>query len=191
MKKLKILIVEDEIVIAEDLKEVLESLNYQVVGIAIKYSEVFPLIEETEPNLILLDIILGGKKDGVDVAEKLNIEYKIPFVFMTSHADKATVDRAKKVTPLAYLVKPFNKEDIYTTIEMATARMENNPLELVKTKLSEREFEVYQQLLLGLTDPEIGEKLFVSTNTVKTHIKSIYTKLKVRNRAEAASMVSK
>ncbi len=119
MSKIKILVVEDEIVIADNICAILEDLGYEVLEPAIHYDEALETIKEELPDLAILDIQLGGRKDGIDLAWKIKEEYEFPFIFLTSNADAATVERAKKVAPPAYLVKPFNRDDLYTSIEMA------------------------------------------------------------------------
>ena len=116
---IKILIVEDEMIIAEHLTMLLESMDYVVVGSAINYNEAIGLLETESPDLVLLDISLGGKKDGVNVAETINERFKLPIIFTTSHSDEATIERAKKVNPANYLLKPFQKEQLFTAIELA------------------------------------------------------------------------
>lgn len=119
MSKVKILIVEDEIIIADNLCDILEDLGYEVLEPAISYTEALERLEEEQPDLALLDIQLAGNRDGIDLAWKIRDDYNIPFIFLTSNADPATVNRAKKVNPPAYLLKPFNKNDLYTSIEIA------------------------------------------------------------------------
>ena len=121
MAAIKILIVEDEFIIAEDLKLQLKKLNYDVSGIAGTYEQAMQLIEEQIPDLLLVDIRLYGDKDGIDLAATVRNQYDIPLIFLTSHADKNTVERAKKVHPDGYLIKPFEREDLYTSIEIAIA----------------------------------------------------------------------
>lgn len=119
MNKVKIVVVEDEIIIADNICEILEDIGYAVFEPAISYAEAIESIEENKPDLLLVDIQLSGKKDGIDLARKINEQYNIPFIFLTSNADKSTIERAKKVEPAAYLVKPFIKEDLYSSIEIA------------------------------------------------------------------------
>lgn len=119
MSTLKILVVEDEIIIADDICDTLEELGYEVLEPAISYTEALERLEEEQPDFALLDIQLAGRRDGIDLAWKIVDEYKIPFIFLTSNADAATLERAKKVNPSAYLLKPFNKNDLYTSIEIA------------------------------------------------------------------------
>lgn len=119
MGKVKILVVEDEIVIADNICNILEKLGYEVLEPVINYSEAIEMLESEKPDLALLDIQLAGSKDGIDLAWKIKEDYNIPFIFLTSNADPRTVGRAKELAPPAYLVKPFNRDDLYTSIEMA------------------------------------------------------------------------
>lgn len=118
-KKLKIGIVEDEMIIANTLAEMLMEVGYDVTELAGRYSEAITMIEKEKPDLILLDINLLGPKSGIDVAETVRKEYNIPFIFLTANLDADTVARAKVVKPSAYLIKPVTKEQLYTAIEIA------------------------------------------------------------------------
>lgn len=119
MDKIKILVVEDEIVIADNICDTLSELGYEVFEPAINYTEAVAALEEEHPDIAMLDIELAGSKDGIDLAWKIKEDYDIPFIFLTSNADPRTVERAKKLTPPAYLVKPFSRDDLYTSIELA------------------------------------------------------------------------
>lgn len=116
---IKILIVEDELLIAEDIRVHLESLGYEVIGIATNYTEAQDIAHSQNPDIALVDIIIDGDKDGIQTAGYLKKELEIPIIFLTSHSDKQTVERAKLVNPDGYLVKPFNANDLFTTIEIA------------------------------------------------------------------------
>lgn len=113
------MVVEDEIVIADNICGILDDLGYEALEPAINYTEALAILEEERPDIAMLDIELAGSKDGIDLAWKIKEDYDIPFIFLTSNADPRTVDRAKRLSPPAYLVKPFNKDDLYTSIEMA------------------------------------------------------------------------
>ncbi|MBS1533711.1 MAG: response regulator [Bacteroidetes bacterium] len=119
----KILIVEDELIIAEDMRTMLAKMSYDVLGVAMDYHEAIGLLKTTQPDLILLDVNLNGTKDGVDLAHEINQTFKIPFIYTTSYADGATIERAKATHPINYLVKPFKQEQLFTTIEMALHRL--------------------------------------------------------------------
>ena len=119
MAKIRVGIVEDELIIGESIADELRDMGYEPIGPAINYTEGLALIENEKPDIILLDIVLSGKKDGIDLAWEIKSNYNIPYIFLTSHADKITVERAKKVDPPAYLVKPFNADELYSAIEIA------------------------------------------------------------------------
>jgi DNA-binding LytR/AlgR family response regulator len=119
MNRVKIAVVEDEIIIADNLCESLQALGYNVLEPAISFTEGKELIDTELPDIAILDIHLSGRKDGVDLALYIKETHDIPFIFLTAHADKATVERAKIVNPPAYLIKPFTKEELYSAIEVA------------------------------------------------------------------------
>lgn len=119
MDKVKILVVEDEMIIADNICDALEELGYQALEPAISYTEAIGRIEEEKPDIAILDIQLSGKKTGIDIAKKIRESYHFPFIFLTSNADSLTLNLAKEVMPPAYLIKPFSKEELYTSIEIA------------------------------------------------------------------------
>lgn len=119
MSKVKVLIVEDEAIIAENISDTLEELGYEVLEPANRFSEAIELIESEHPDIAILDIQLGGRKSGIDLAIQINEQYNFPFIFLSSNTDQLTLEEAKQVEPLAYLVKPFSKEELYTSIEVA------------------------------------------------------------------------
>ena len=118
-----ILLVEDELIIAEDMANVLEAIGYHVIGTAIDFDEAIAILEIQKPDLILLDINLAGKRNGIELAETINQRFSIPFIFTTSYTDANTLEMAKRVNPVNYLVKPFKKEQLYTAIEIALFNM--------------------------------------------------------------------
>jgi DNA-binding LytR/AlgR family response regulator len=126
MALLKIGVVEDELVIARTILGTLGELGYSHCGPAISYTEALEMLGSNKPDLLLLDIQLSGKKDGIDVAQKVNELYQIPFIFLTANSDPETIDRAKKVKPHAYIVKPFSKEELFAAIEIAFSNFSEN-----------------------------------------------------------------
>lgn len=124
--KIKVLIIEDELLIAEDMRINLEKLGYLVSGIGSSYDEAIQLTEKDLPDIALIDIVIDGDKDGIEVAKTLKSKYQIPVIFLTSHSDKDTVEKAKTANPNGYLVKPFNSQDLFTSIEIAFHNHSNN-----------------------------------------------------------------
>ncbi len=115
----KILLVEDELIIAADIENMLSKMGYEVLETAMDYDEALERLEVETPDLILIDVNLGGKKDGIDLAEEINENFRIPFIFTTSYSDGPTIERANKVNPTNYLVKPFKQEQLFAALEMA------------------------------------------------------------------------
>ena len=122
MASVRILIVEDEPLIAEDLRAHLEDLGYEVCATCDNALDAMAEIAAHTPDLLLLDINLGEGADGVQLAEKVNAKYKVPFIFVTSHSDKAMLERVKAVRPAGFIIKPFDENVLRSQIEIALAR---------------------------------------------------------------------
>lgn len=127
MGKVKVLIVEDEVVVAMDMQDMLLDLGYEVLDTAINFDEARRILETNKPDLVLCDINLGESKDGIDLAEIIR-KKDIPFIFSTSYSDKNTVQRAVATKPNGYLLKPFEKDELYTSIETALANYNGSPI---------------------------------------------------------------
>lgn len=122
--KFNILIVEDEILIANYIKNSIELVNFKCIGIAKSYDEtILFLHKQNDIDLILLDISLFGDKTGIDIAKILNDKYKIPFVYLTSFSDQNTVENIKETFPLGYLSKPINKINMLTNLQIICSNL--------------------------------------------------------------------
>lgn len=119
MTKARILIVEDEAMTAAFLKRELFALGYEVVGMASTAEEAVKGAEEHRPHLVLMDITLNGKLDGIAAAVTIRGITGTPVVFLTAHADDATMERAMLAGPFGYLIKPFDRADLKAAIEVA------------------------------------------------------------------------
>jgi PAS domain S-box-containing protein len=122
MVQAKILIVDDEVVVAEDIRRQLRSLGYVVVGVVPSGSEAVRLAGEYRPDLILMDIKLKGAMDGIDAARTIQFQYGIPVIYLTAFSDEETLERARQTLPLAYLIKPFVSSDLRAALELALFR---------------------------------------------------------------------
>jgi PAS domain S-box-containing protein len=119
MTKTRILVVEDESIVAKDIQKSLEKLGYEVPATASSAAAAYEKLEQVQPDLVFLDIKLKGEEDGIHIAEHIKEKYNIPVIFLTSYVDQETLDRAKVTEPYGYIVKPFNESDLKTTVEMA------------------------------------------------------------------------
>lgn len=121
MNTLKIGIVEDDLIIAQSICEMLVASGYTVGTIARRYSEAIALIEDEAPDLLLLDVRILGRLDGIDIAHTVREKFDIPFIFLTANTDFDTISRAKTAGPSAFLSKPVTKAQLFAAIEIAIA----------------------------------------------------------------------
>jgi DNA-binding LytR/AlgR family response regulator len=119
MKKIKILIAEDDVLISEELSAILEDYGYEVVGIAEDYEAAVAIIESSPAiDLAILDINMHGREQGFEIAAYLAKNYPIPYLFLSSYFDAKTLEKAGALLPQTYLTKPFKKEQIYSAINI-------------------------------------------------------------------------
>lgn len=119
MKAVKIGIVEDERITAKDLSMMLRECGYIVGRPAMRYDEAMAMIELEKPDLLLLDINIPGKLDGIDLARAVSATSGIPVIFLTANSDRATLERVGSLRPAAYLTKPVTKAQLYAAVELA------------------------------------------------------------------------
>lgn len=131
MNPIKILVVEDEVIVAEDIGFRLKKLGYIVTATVASGEEAIEKVAENRPDLVLMDIVLKGDMDGVTAAEKIRNRVDIPTVFLTAYADDQTLQRAKLTNPFGYIIKPFQQNDLRVAIEIALHRHE------IETKMQE------------------------------------------------------
>lgn len=114
-----ILIVEDEKIIAEDIKNILEKFNYKIPKIVASGEKAIQIAKNNKPDLILMDIMIEGDMDGIEAAKRIYSEFGIPIVFLTAYADEKILEQAAESSPFGYLIKPFEDRELRATIEMA------------------------------------------------------------------------
>jgi DNA-binding NarL/FixJ family response regulator len=197
MKKIKVGIVEDEMIIAETISLSLKKLGYLPSVPALSYESAIRMLEEDRPDIVLLDINLNDEFDGVDLAHYINANFSMPIIFLTANSDRNTIERSKQTRPNAFLVKPFSNEDLYTAIEISLFNHENrkDQVQLVKSdllqkamvkyQLTTREEEIILMVSQGLRHKEISKQLFISEATVKRHLSNIYQKIDVQSSIDA------
>lgn len=195
MTGVRILVVEDEPLIADDIANQLRINDFEISAIAYDYEDAVYELKFNTPDAVVLDINLGAGKTGVDIAEVINEKYGLPFIYLTSYADKETLERAKRTEPLGYVVKPFDERNLIATLEIALYNFSQKQkstqpslnLDKINAKilspLTEREFAVLQQIYEGKSNQQMADSLFVSINTIKTQINSIYLKMEANSRS--------
>ena len=141
MSKATVLIVEDEEIVADDLASKLKQLGYAVVGNAAKGEEAVEKACSLKPQVVLMDIMLKGKMDGIEAAETIRRQFDVPIIYLTAHSDPVTLERAKITEPFGYILKPFEERELVTTIEMALYKHQSDrqlreQRELLRTTLT-------------------------------------------------------
>ena len=164
MAQKRLLIVEDERIIAEDIKRILLLYDYHVIDIISNGEKVIEDFEELNPDLILMDIMLAGKITGIETASVIKEKYNVPIIYLTAYSNEPILDSAKITEPFGYLIKPFEEHELHATIEMAFYRNKiENTLRQSENK--------YRHLFNSITDPifiltENGEKFLDCNDAV-------------------------
>lgn len=122
MSPIRVLIVEDEGLIAEALRDQVEALGHRVVDVLANVDDALASVRAAPPDVVLLDIRLQGNRDGIDAAIEIGEGYRVPVVFLTAHADAGTLNRAMQTRPSAYLVKPIRPTELASAIRAAAER---------------------------------------------------------------------
>ncbi|MCK5216160.1 MAG: response regulator [Methanosarcinales archaeon] len=145
MKKARILIVEDEAIVAEDLENLILDFGYEIVGSVVGADDAIQQAIEHRPDLILMDIVLKGNKNGIDAANEIKDVLKIPIIFLTAYSDLKLIEEAKNTEPYAFIIKPFQDRQVIASIEVALSRSQ------IEKKLFRSE-EIYHTLIDNIQD---------------------------------------
>jgi len=174
MYQIKIGIVEDEMVIADTICLTLKKLGYEVSTTSPTYNRAIKMVEEEKPDLLLIDVNLGGGKDGIDLAEYIRARYQMPIIFLTANSDAATVERAKKVKPNAYLIKPFNKNDLFAAIEIAVSNFSQQSLNTLEFLMVKDGYDLIKVFLYEILHIQSDQNyaVFVLRNGKKLMVRS-------------------
>lgn len=184
MKK-RILIVEDDTMSRDLLCHVLKQLDYEVLEPAIAFKDASHIFKRESPDLVILDVQLNGKNQGIEVANYIRNHSDTPFIYLTGHADPITLELAKATMPYACLVKPFELDDIRITVDLALSNhnwfkkggMVTNDEEM--PAFTPMEKVILRKIFEEATTKEMAEALSVSESTIKNHRHNICKKLKL------------
>lgn len=177
-----ILIVEDEPIIALDLKALLEREGY-LVTVRYQGYKALDLLERVDFNAAIVDIHLKVGNDGIEIGHLLS-EKRIPFIYLTSFYDQETLEKAAETSPAGYLVKPFQPQTLLSSLMMALNRPRLVATIHPTVALTGTEEIICNILSQGKSYQEIADQMSISINTVRFHIKNIYVKYDVSNRAQ-------
>ncbi len=195
----RILIVEDEPTIAYDIALNLESHGFNIATVCYTAEKGLDYLKNNRVELVMLDINLSGSMTGIDLARIIDDQYGIPFIFLTSHSDDLTINKAAATFPSGYLIKPFRERDLAPMVKMALmqkfgmkktrmpslSKINHNLL----NKITPAEYNIICEIWTGSKNTEIAEQLKISLNTVKSHFSNIYSKLQLRSKADLVHFI--
>ena len=178
---IKILIVEDEILLAKDIEQSLAIAGYQVIGIASNHKKAKQILSMDIPDLILCDINLRSKKTGIELIAEIKRSHQLSVIYVTAYSDKETIELANQTKPVNYLTKPFNEKQLLASVHMAVKEMEQKESPDLPSK---RELSVIRLISKGFGSKQIAEELSISFNTVESHRKNILKRYNIKTSAE-------
>ncbi|MEP3389734.1 MAG: response regulator [Reichenbachiella sp.] len=192
MSKLNILLIEDEAIIAKDIKVTLEAKDYADVDVALNVDMAREKFGSSDYDMIISDINLNANIDGIELVKELCEIRKVPVVYLSAYADENTIKKAETSSPYAYLLKPFNSNQLKLTINLAilNSSKEHTEIEFNKknvellNSLTKREQEILFVLASGKPSKETGDMLHIATSTVEKHKQNIKEKLQLKTIGE-------
>lgn len=159
----KVLIVEDETIVALEIKKVLEKLDFIVTDMATGYDSALESVKRTKPDIILMDIDLRDDKDGIDVAKQIQKNNNIPIIYTTAYSDEKTLNRAIETNPVTYLIKPFKREELKSNILLGIYKSKNEVVPTIDKSLMRLGFDYYFD--------KVNDKLYYKDMFIKLGLK--------------------
>lgn len=145
MEKVKVLVVEDEVIVAQSIISMIEKMGYECVGTAIRAKKALEIALEKKPDIALLDVQLKGEETGIWLAGELKKSLDIPFIFLTSFGDKKTIQEATATVPYGYLLKPVEQQNVYAAIETALAKFSSERSDNIESENQDYDHEQTEQ----------------------------------------------
>jgi DNA-binding NarL/FixJ family response regulator len=184
----KVLILEDDIVIANQMWEIFELSDFEVVGISQTCEEAIDLFMKSKPDLLVCCIYLNNGQVAINFVEEAREVKNVPVIYVSSHDDEETLNRAMDNAPSSYITKPFTEKQLFVAAKCAVHRCRCYQGVDRNLEPTGREMEIIRQLAHGLSTKEIANKLSISYETVKSHRKNIYKKFSVSSGTEAVAL---
>lgn len=190
---MRILIIEDEIIIARFMEQQLATAFDSEVRIAVSSTEVYSIMSDYLPHLIFCDINLNEESDGIQLMEKLKENYVFEVIFITSYDSKAIIERASTVKPANYIIKPVDESQLYACMVVVNAIIDANPqvgqlrdsVNPLMSQLSETEIQILRLIQERHTTKEIADALYLSPSTIKNYRHNICRKLQLKEENNA------
>jgi len=185
----KILIVEDELIVAENIAAILENEGFSVCGIADNAEDAIKLVKEHSPSLLICDIYIKGKLNGIELNKELRRIANVPIIYLTAYGDKGTIESASETEPIAYLVKPFTEKQLLATVNIVLLSLKEEQEKLPPP--TKREAEIVALLAKGYGSKKIAEQLYLSELTVQTHRRNLMQKYNTNSSNELVALAIK
>ncbi len=186
-----IIVLEDEMIVAENIAAILKNIGDFSVQITNNLENALQIISQQTINLIISDINLMGNQNGIQIVKCLQQKYWIPVIYLTAYSDDDYIDAALETEPISYLIKPFTTRQLEVAVNIATKFIEAKNDSVNYTKPSNREIEIIVMLSNGLNSRTIADTLFLSEHTVKTHRKNLMKKYNMKSSSELIALASK
>lgn len=189
------MIIEDELITASSIQELLEGEDYAVIGVAADAARAMQLCATSPhaPALAICDVNIKGSVNGIALAEELKNRYQCEIIFLTAYADAPTLDSAFQLEPVMYVVKPYSDKQLLAAVQMAFHRyFRRQQTDTTTTlQLTPREAEIARLVAQGLSSKQIAQRLFISEETVKTHRRRMLQKNDVSSFTQLVYLLSK
>ena len=184
MSPLRVLVIEDEIIIGRAIEQMLESHFDCKIGLALSVEEALAEFDALCPHLVLCDINLNDTLSGIELIKQMQANYHFETIFITAHATKDIIEKAATTSPANYIIKPFDEKQLLAAIKISEIKLMASPQigsskRNMKDILSKAEYNILLLISENRTTPEIADSLYVSPSTVKNHRHNIARKLKL------------
>ncbi|MDT0686446.1 DNA-binding response regulator [Autumnicola psychrophila] len=190
-KDLHILIIEDEILVAENIAKILSKQGDYIFSIAANEKEALKIFKNNPVKLIVSDIHLNNSADGTCIVKKIQGEHWVPVIYISAYTDKSFLDAALETEPVVYLVKPFLERQLLVAFSIALNKIEKFEMDNAVAKPSSRELQIIALLTRGFNSRDIGNILFLSEHTIKTQRKNLLKKFDVASTYELIALAAR
>ena len=193
-----VVIVEDNPIISLDLSSYLKKLGYIDIFRCRNENEAYEVLDSLKQAIVFLDINLDAKYSGITIAKTLEHKPTFPYAYITGNTDALTLQKIKGTHPIGFIVKPFQEEEVKALLVLAEHKIKHPvekadvslvTLQRLFPELTATEQNIFLKLYEGASNQEIADTLFVFINTVKTHLKTIFSKLRVTSRIKAVQLL--
>ncbi|MFV8344007.1 DNA-binding response regulator [Flavobacterium sp. XS2P39] len=188
---LTILVLEDEMIVAENIAAIIENIGDFSVQITNNLEEAIQIVSEKNVSLIVSDINLTDNLNGIEIVKCLQQKYWIPVIYLTAYSNEDYIDSALETEPISYLIKPFTTRQLEVAVNIAMKVIDVRSTSPNYTKPSDREIEILTLLSTGLNSKAIANSLYLSEHTIKTHRKNLMRKYNMKSSSELIALASK